>query len=80
MPKDSNILARETLIDKINKLCEWYEKNKPDAGQRIEVVASPMQLAKALGHDLPKSADGKTIQKREWTHRSRTIVATGSES
>lgn len=76
-PKERTTMPRESLGDKIRKLCEFYETHKPNAGQRIEVNAPPKQVAKALGYELPKDKKGKDIEQREWNYRGRTIVATG---
>lgn len=46
-------LAPETALDKVNKLIDWYEKFKPEAGMRIQVDIGPKQLAKLLGKQFP---------------------------
>lgn len=63
---------RETLRDRIDKLVTWYEKNKPEAGKRIDVDASPMQLAKALNW-RPQKPDDKPPH--EFDFRGRTVVS-----
>lgn len=67
-------LPRETPLDKLNKLIDFYEKFKPEAGKCIQVEMSPEQLAKALGRELPKDERGNKIYLAEQTYRGRTIL------
>lgn len=69
---DGNKQRRETEADKVKTLVTWYEKNKPDAGKRIEVLLGPKKLAKQFGVDLQKD-------QTEFEYRGRMIVATGKD-
>jgi len=64
---------RDLLAAKINEICQWYELNKPEGGQRIEIAAAPKQIARALGLDC---AEGQ----REFAWHNRTIVSIGKWS
>ncbi len=55
----------------IDKLIDWYQANKPQAGGCIPVALSPGQLAKALG--LAVGAD-KTVR-----YRDRVLMAMSAE-
>lgn len=67
-------LPRATPLDKLNKLIDFYEKHKPEAGKCIQVEMTPEQLAKMLGRSLPKDAQGKDIRLTEQRYRGRTIL------
>lgn len=41
-------LPRETLREKVDKLINWYELNKPEAGKRIEVACARREFAKTF--------------------------------
>lgn len=62
----------KTVIGKADELIEWYEKNKPDAGKRIEISVTPAELKKAFGLKVEK---GEKVEQREWPYRNRTLVA-----
>lgn len=69
---NENTTVRRTLIDDINELVVWYEKNKPAAGMVLQIGATPQQLGKALGKSKPPAG-------KEWPdsyeYRGRTLVA-----
>lgn len=54
----------------LDKLVDWYEANKPEAGHRIQVPVGPQTLAKICGQKPGKNSP------REQPYRGRTIVAT----
>lgn len=66
---------RETDLDRINKLVNWYEQNNPKAGQRILVALSPKKLAQVT--NFPYSA--MHPDQKEFPYRGRTLVATGTD-
>jgi hypothetical protein len=57
-------------LNAINQLINWYEKFKPESGQRIDVNLAPRDLAKKLGVPCAK-------QQVEFPYRGRTLVAIG---
>jgi hypothetical protein len=61
--------------EKLDQLIDWYERFKPAAGQRIETVASPVELAKILKYEVSET----TQAPQEQRYRSRVIVAVASE-
>lgn len=69
---EGNRAKRDSEADKVKALVSWYEKNKPDAGMRIEVLLGPKKLAKQFGFDLQKD-------QTEFVYRDRTIVAIGKD-
>lgn len=69
---DGNRQRRESEADKVKALVTWYEKNKPEAGKRIEVQLGPKKLAKQFGISLEKD-------QTEFVYRDRTIVAIGKD-
>lgn len=71
---DRKKLPKETPLDKLNKLIDFYEKFKPEAGKCIQVQMGPEQLAKVLGRELPKDEHGKKILLNEQHYRGRTIL------
>jgi hypothetical protein len=62
---------RETDLDRLNKLIDWYEQNRSTAGKEILTTHTPEKLCKMVG--VPRTAKG------EWqsvvTHRGRKILA-----
>lgn len=69
----TRLLPPETELDLLNKLINWYNENKPEAGKRIHVKKGPRDLRKMLG--FPSSIDAAT----EYEYRGRTIVAVGKD-
>jgi hypothetical protein len=62
---------RETDLDKLNKLIDWYEQNKPTAGQEILTTHTPEKLCKMLGIPRPAKGDWPTVA----AYRGRKILA-----
>lgn len=52
-----------SVKEKLDKLIDWYEKNKPDSGQRIAVHAAPDTVKKFA-----------TIRDGKYFYRDRLIV------
>jgi hypothetical protein len=66
-------VKRVSDFDRLNELIDWYEKNKPEAGQEIQVALDSLGLAKMF--KIKK--DGKYVPMATVMHRGRKIVATG---
>ena len=74
---DQKKLKRETDLDRVNKLIDWNEKNRPDAGQVIQLSVTPERLARMLGRGAPVK-DGKVQPfPRQQPHRNRMLEAVG---
>lgn len=72
-----NKAPKQTAKDELDELIEWYERNKPSAGQRIQVNIGPKMLAKQLGvlHLVKKGEEPPTEQ----PYRGRIVIATGKD-
>lgn len=70
----TNRAPRETDLDRLNKLIDWYERFKPEAGKEIQVAVTPLALAKMFGI---KDKDGDWEPQELVVHRGRKIVCTG---
>jgi hypothetical protein len=58
--------------DEVRRMVEWYEQNRPDAGQRIPVALGPKRLAREMGLDYIEG-------QREFAYKGRTLIAMGSD-
>jgi len=63
----------------VNALIDFYERSKPDAGQRIDLSLSPKQLCKTF--DVRPTADenGKETWPESISYRGRTLHALKSK-
>lgn len=73
------MVEKRTARGDVDRLITWYEKNKPEAGKRIEVKLNPKQLAKEFETMPPeklRGIDPATLPKEHF-YRGRTLVAVG---
>jgi len=70
------VKARElSKREKLDALIDWYEVNRPEVGRRIEIVATPAELAKLLKY----AVEDRDEPPREQRYRGRLIVAIGQQ-
>jgi hypothetical protein len=68
-------MSPKTDLQRLNELIDWYEKNKPEAGQRILVSKTPRELHKMLGVPPSRDKRGDEVFPAELPYRNRVIVA-----
>lgn len=65
-------LPKKTDQDRLDELIDWYTKNKPDAGQVIQVRFSETELKKF-------GAVQSAANKLQWAYRGRTLERLADE-
>lgn len=59
----------------IDRLIDFYETHKPEAGQRIPVYVTPLQLARLLSHPMPAVFPPGYRVPTEFNYRGRVLVS-----
>lgn len=73
--------VQPTLQDRIDEIIDFYEEyGKAGAGMRIPVYATPRQLAKAIGRELPDNPPKDYVEPLEFHYRGRVLIAAGEPS
>lgn len=57
----------------LDKLIDWYEENKPDAGKRIAISVTPKELHQILGIVPNVDSKGDPIYQNQLSYRDRVI-------
>lgn len=72
---NENRLSRLTALDRIDALIDWYEANRPEAGQVIQVSVSPKELAKMLARLAPVENGQIQAFPKQQPYRGRMLEA-----
>lgn len=67
IPHASPVLAQ------VDKLIDYYESHRPDAGQRIAVYVTPLQLARILSYPMPAVFPPGYKVPAEFNYRGRIL-------
>lgn len=62
------------IVAEIDRLINYYEQHKPDAGQRIPVYVTPLQLARLLSYPMPAVFPPGYTLPTEYNYRGRVLV------
>ena len=67
--------AHDVNRAQVNALIDFYERSRPEAGQRIDVSLSPKQLCKTFGVRPTTEDSGKEIWPDTIPYRGRVLHA-----
>lgn len=62
-------------LAQIDRMIDWYEGHRPDAGQRIPVLVSPLQLARLVSYPMPAVFPPGYRVPTEYNYRGRVLYS-----
>jgi hypothetical protein len=66
-------ICKSPVLSQIDQLINWYEEHRPEAGQRIPVYVTPLQLARLLSYPLPPILPPGYKAPTEYHYRGRVL-------